>query len=204
MRNQLLIAAVLLCASPGIAMYLAGQTSLIQAFGLVTMIIPVLMIPFGILTKGGISKLAWLNLCIVLLVLTLASGYIPLASGFSLGLSQDLVIIVSLCVVLVEIGIVVSMMFGNYKVYSLDLRKAGYDEKEFEFELRSFNKFIVLLILASIGASIGVYFFLVALPSVGIDTLSALVIAGIIYFVIARYILSQRKGLQKQPMATKK
>lgn len=199
LKYQLLIGAALLCAAPGIVMSLLRANSVIQLLGLATIILAALIIPFGILTQGGVTKFAWLVLGFVLFVLVIGSGYIPVAASYTLGFTTDLVSTVALCVVLVEVGIVISMMFGNYKVYSKDLKKAGYDEEEFEFELYSFNRFMFLLILASIGASVGAYFLFAFLPRVGIDTLSALVISAIIYFVIARYVLSQRvRGSKSQ------
>jgi hypothetical protein len=205
MKNQLLLGATLLTAAPGIAMFVLGTNSIIQLLGVATIFLAGLIVPFGFLTQGGVTKFAWLVFAFVLLVLIIASGYIPVAASYTLGFTRNLISIVALCIVAVEVGIVVSMMFGNYKIYAKDLKKAGYDEKEFETELYSFNRFIVLLILASIGASLGAYFLFAVLPSVGIDTLSALVISAIIYFVIARYVLSQRgKGKQQQNQVLKK
>jgi len=204
MKNQLLLGATLLTATPGIAMFVLGANSVIQLLGLATIVLACLIIPFGFLTQGGVAKFAWLVFAFVMFVLVIASGYIPVAASYSLGFTTNLVSIVALCVVAVEVGIVVSMMFGNYKIYAKDLKKAGYDEEEFERELYSFNRFIVLLVLASLGASLGAYFLFAVLPSVGIDTLSALVISAIIYFIIARYVLSQRGKGKQQSQVLKK
>jgi hypothetical protein len=195
MKNELLIGSFLLCASPGLAMFLLGTTSFIQFLGIVIILLAALMMPFGLFVRGGISKLAWAIFGLVLFVLILASGYIPVAGGFSIGFNLGLDEIVSLTVLLVETGIVFSMMFGNYKVYSTDLKKAGYDEEEFHSELRSFDRFLILLVLAALGISFGIYFLFSILPTVGIDTLTGLVMAAVIYFVIARYILSQRRAV---------
>ena|SRR5487761_959273 len=197
MKNELLVVSFLLCASPGLAMFLFGPSSLVQALGIVIIVLAALMMPFGLLARGGIAKFAWAILGLVLFVLILASGYIPLAAGFSLEINLSLVQIVSLSVVLVEIGIVFSMMFGNYKVYSTELKKAGYDEAEFHSELRSFDRFLILLGIAAAGISFGIYFLFSILPAIGIDALTGLVIAAVIYFVIARYVLSQRRASTK-------
>jgi hypothetical protein len=198
MKNQLLLGATTLIAAPGIAMLLLGANSVVQLLGLATIVLAGLIVPLALVTQGGVAKFAWLVLGFVLFVLVIGSGYIPVAANYSLGFTTNLISIVALCIVLVEVGIVVSMMFGNYKVYAKDLKKAGYDEQEFETELFAFNRFIVLLILASFGASVGAYFLFTVLPSVGIDTLSALAISAVIYFVIARYVLSQRGKDKRQ------
>ncbi len=192
MKRQLLIGSSLFCAAPGLAMLLLGPSSLIQILGIVIIVLAAFMVPFGLLATGGIAKFAWIVFGFILFVLILASGYIPLAGGFSLGFDSSLIEIVSLCVVIVEIGIIFSTMFGNYKVYSNELKKAGYDEEEFHSELHTFDKFLVLLAAASAGISFGIYFLFSILPAIGIDALTGLVITAIVYFVIARYLLTRK------------
>ncbi len=200
MQNRLLFGSAILCASPGLALLLLGQSSLAQVLGVIIILFAALMIPYGFFTKGGVAKFAWLNLSLTLFVLIFARGYIPLAGGFSLGFSGDLVTLTGFCVLLVEMGIVLSMLYGNYKGYVTELKKAGYDEEEFRAELRSFDKFLMVLVLASTGISVAIYFLFSIFPSVGIDALTGLVIAGVIYFIIARYILAQRRIASNQPV----
>jgi hypothetical protein len=194
MKNELLVASFVLSASPGLAMLLFGTSNLVQFFGIAIIAFSVLMMPFGLFTRGGgITKFAWIILGLVLFTLMLAMGYIPLAGGFSIGLNSSLVELVSLCVVLVEMAIVFSTMFGNYKAYESELKKAGYDKEEFYLELGSFDRFLILLTLGSAGIASVIYSLFSLTPSIGIDTLTGLVIVAIIYFIIARYVLSQRK-----------
>jgi hypothetical protein len=80
---------------------------------------------------------------------------------------------------------------------TIELKKAECDE-EFLWEFQTFGRYVLLLVLASSGMSLGVYFLFLALPGIGIDALTGLVIAGLVYFVIARYILSQRRIGPKQ------
>jgi hypothetical protein len=202
MKNELLVFSFVLCAAPGLAMFFLGPSSLVQTLGIVIVIVAALMLPFGVLTKGGIAKFGWIVLVLVLFVLALASGYIAIAGGFSLGFNTSLIELVSLTVLLVEMGIFFSMMYGNYLVYFTELKKAGYDEAEFHSELHSFDRFLILLTLASAGISIGIYFLFSILPSVGIDALTGLIISAIIYFVIARYVMSQRKATPRTPVAS--
>jgi hypothetical protein len=198
MKEQLLVVSFLLCASPGIAMFLFGSSNTIQILGIMVVVLAALMVPHGLFTRKGVTTFVLIIMGVVLFLLVLASGYVPIASGLSIGFSSSLIEIVSFSVLLSEIGIVFSALFGNYKAYTNELKKAGYDEEEFRSEFRSFDRLLVLFTLGSAAISIVIYFIFSLVPAGGLDTLTGLVIVAIIYFVIARYILSQRKILSPE------
>ncbi|MCL4519902.1 MAG: hypothetical protein M1587_11985 [Thaumarchaeota archaeon] len=193
MKNQFLAGSALLSASPGVALLVLGHGGLVELISIVMISIAAMMIPAGLLTSSGVTKLAWLEIALILSVLVMSTGYVSITFGYPLVLSSNLVMILALLCPLSEVGIVLSSMFGNYRNYSVELSNSGYEKREFDEELRSFDKFMLTLVLCSGAAAFGSYLVLAYAPRIAIDSLTALVIGVVVYLVIARFLIYQGK-----------
>jgi hypothetical protein len=188
MNNSLLIFSSLFTAAPGIILFLFGQSGFLQAVGVAIIILGALA---GLVSLGSsrTSIFSWIALIFSLSILVLGNGYSPSLTGISFGFTLPLAELFALSIMLIEASIAISAVFGTYRKYSIELKKTGYEKAEFENELGAFGRFIFLVVLGTAALSIFIFFGLSIIPQIPIDSLSGLVIAIIIYFVVARYIL---------------
>jgi hypothetical protein len=189
-KTQIILLSVLISLASGIVIYASGPTLVSETVGIVIVFFSCLM---GILsstpTASGVSKIAWLIFSFLLLVACLAFGYVALVLKFPLGsypLNSDAL---GLSVLLVELSIITSTLFVTYRKFEFDFKKAGYEVDEIQSELSSFSRMFVFVALGSVTLSLLIYLFLQIVPQLQIDSLSVLIIATIVYFAIARYVL---------------
>jgi len=129
-----------------------------------------------------------------LLVMLFAAGYLSLVLPFTLGLSTGALVDLSISVLLAELGIVTSTLFATYKRYSLVMKNVGYEALEFEEALSAFTRTTFLIAAGIAGLSIPTFLVFEILPQLQLDSISALVIVGAVYFAITRYALHRRRS----------
>jgi hypothetical protein len=130
-----------------------------------------------------------------LITLMLGNGYLPAALGIGLGFTPALVEDFALSIVLIELSIVASSIYGAFKKYSKELAQSGYDSEESNNELSDFSRFMFLAVLGVTVVAGGLFLFFEFVPQIPIDAISGLIIAMIIYFVLATYILRRPSAI---------
>lgn len=188
MENKLVVAAGLFAALPGVILLLFATDSLLQVIGLVIIALGALLGVSAFFTKR-VSTFAWLALILSLFTLMFGNGYLATVFGFGLGFNAPLLELFSISVVFIELSIVTASIYGAYKKYYRELEKAGYDKEESDRELGSFSNFMFIAALGVVVLSGGIFLIFEFVPQIPIDSISGLIIAMIVYFAIATYIL---------------
>ena len=202
MRTQLLILSAVLASAPGISLYLTSSNGVIGEVGLVLVVVAFLILPVSFFSPW-IGRLVWVVFGASLLVMLFAAGYLALVLPLTLGLSPGALVDLSISVLLAELGIVSSTLFATYKRYSLVMKNVGYEALEFEEALSAFTRTTFLIAAGIAGLSIPTFLVFEILPQLQLDSISALVIVGAVYFAITRYALHRRKSSTVSHPSTK-
>jgi hypothetical protein len=192
LQNELIFTSAALIALPGVILFVFATTSVLIVIGATIMALGAILGLVSYFTSRA-NIFGWIALILCLLTLTLGSGFIPVSLSFGLGLYTALGRLFAMSIVFLELGIATSSISGAYRKYSKDLDKAGYDAAESKQELGKFSKHMVLAASSVALLSFVIFFALEIMPQVQIDTISGLIIAIVIYFVIATYILRKPK-----------
>jgi hypothetical protein len=190
LRNQLIVASGVFAALPGLYLILGAGSSILQLIGLAIVSLGGLLGLFSFFTSRA-SVFAWFALILSLFTLIVGNGYLSTVINVGLGFNEAVAEDFALSVVLIELAIVASSIFGTYHKYSKELEKAGYNSEEYKSELGSFGKFMIFGAFAVALVSCGLFFLLEFVPQIQIDTISGLIIAMIVYFVVASYVLKR-------------
>ena len=202
MRTQLLILSAVLASAPGISLYLTSSNGVIGEVGLVLVVVALLILPTSLFSPW-IGRLVWVVFGASLLVMVFGAGYLALVLPLTLGLSPGALVDLSISVLLAELGIVSSTLFATYKRYSLVMKNVGYEALEFEEALSAFTRTTFLIAAGIAGLSIPTFLVFEILPQLQLDSISALVIVGAVYFAITRYALHRRKSNTVSDPSTK-
>ncbi len=195
MQNKLAAAAGLFAALPGVVL-LFLSTSVLQLIGLCIITLGALLGLVSLFSTKA-SAFGWLALVLSLFTLMLGNGYLPAALGIGLGFTPAVVVDFALSIVLIELSIVSASIQGAYKKYSKELANAGYDSEESNNELGAFSRFMFLAVLGVTVVAGAVFLLFEFVPQIPIDAISGLIIAMIIYFVLATYILRRPSAVSE-------
>ncbi len=195
MQNKLAAAAGLFAALPGVVL-LFLSTSVLQLIGLCIITLGALLGLVSLFSTKA-SAFGWLALVLSLFTLMLGNGYLPAALGIGLGFTPAVVVDFALSIVLIELSIVSASIQGAYKEYSKELANAGYDSEESNNELGAFSRFMFLAVLGVTVVAGAVFLLFEFVPQIPIDAISGLIIAMIIYFVLATYILRRPSAVSE-------
>lgn len=184
-----LVITAMLAASPGLVLFLSGN-GVAQGVAILIFFLDGVAIILGAL---GISveKVVWMILGVTLFVFLFSSGYLSFLADF-VPLTPVQLNELAVSVLLVEISLVSAMVSSVYGKYVKQWAKAGYDVEEMSSEWNKLGNFSILVVLAVAAFSGVAYFLLNGLPSISIDSITGLIIAVVVCFVIARFLLYQR------------
>jgi hypothetical protein len=191
MKNEILLLTILFTEGAGLVTLLTTASVLGESIGVFIVILATLIGLFS-LTSANVSYVAWFIFAIFLFVACFAFGYLAYALRFPFGnaLNPDAL---GISVLLTELAIVSSTLYFTHKKFEADFKKAGYLKEEYERELDGFTRIALYLSLGAGALALGAYYFLQLLPELQIDSISVLVIATVVYFAIARYVLRSGK-----------
>jgi hypothetical protein len=79
-------------------------------------------------------------------------------------------------------------LFEYFKNFSKKLLDNGFDEKEIYSELYAFETYLILLCLAALVISIGVYAVMYLLPKIKIDIIGSIIAFSIAFFIWLKFI----------------
>ena len=192
--SSLLLITALLASSPGVVLLFAG-TGTAQILALLIFFLDGVIVILGIL-GFPVQKIVWLILGIVLFTFLFSSGYISLFANL-VPLTRTESTELAASVLLVEMSLVSAMVASTYRKYMKDWSKSGFDPEEMNSEWSRLGNFSVALMLVTAGFAAGAYLLLEALPSVSIDSITGLVIAVVICFLIGGFLINQKEETER-------
>lgn len=184
-----LLLTALLASSPGIVLLFA-DTEASQILALLIFLLVGAIVTLGVLGKPS-QKAVWMILGIALFVFVFSSGYVSLFVDLAPLNSIEITELAG-SILLVEVSLVSAMVSSSYGKYMKEWSKSGFDLDEMSSEFSRLGNFSIMLILAIAAFSGGAYILINTLPSVSIDPITGLVVAVVVCFLIAGFVLNQR------------
>jgi hypothetical protein len=187
--SLLLLITVVLASSPGVVLLFA-DTGTSQILALLIFLLIGIIVILGIL-GFSVQKIVWFIIGIVLFVLLFSSGYISLFADL-VPLTPTEVSELAISLLLVEVSLVSAMISSSFGKHVKEWSKSGFDLEEVNSEFSRLGNFSLILMVTIAAFSLVAYFFLDALPSISIDSITGLVVAVVVCFLVAVFLLNQK------------
>lgn len=192
MKLYLSLLGVVLLAQMGVLTIAVGSGYISIALGLIIILTAVLSFVL-IRNLRTADFITFMPVTVFLVAVLLSSGYIVRYLTFPAVMNPSYTQITGFSLILGEFGTIVTSLYIHGRKYRFSLIGAGYEEEEVENALGSHSFYVFLTTLLSVVFAFVIIIVIETTPYLDIGILPALILFGVVYLIVFRFLIIERK-----------
>lgn len=139
------------------------------------------------------SSMAFVPVALYMLVFIMSTGYVLDYVHITPLIAQSSLPVAGFSALFGELGTVFSSVFLNGKAYGDSLEESGYDPEEIDSAIDSYTLSIGITGSVSLAVTVITLVVLGSTPYLDIGILPAIILFGIVYLIVFRFIVAERR-----------